>query len=603
MIENTLPEYLIIIYSSIYIVAFFSVINLLPKKASRIILLVGYVFISILMFIDSVYYSHFGNLTSVSLIYQLKVLDDISGSVFQLISFNHILLLIDTIIVVGLVTVSYNDGYEKISDFTNYIPKRKKPNLKSLSIPIVIMIFLLASSGIVKSSPLIIDSFRKEYFSHHIRDIYYNYLAVPDLKYKEKDIDEFFSNHIAEEAKISTDTPYYGIAQGKNLVNIQLESISEILVTNEYNGQLIMPNLNALLHKDSLYFNNYYQQMGKGGTSDAEFSTMTSQYPSAKDITLTYFYKNDFYALPKILKENGYSETMAFHGYDGTFWNRKNAYPALGIDKFYDQDFFKSSKKVGWNIGDEEMFQQTIPVYENSENPFFAHIVTLSSHHPFYLPYAEVTFDDFKLKKEHKETTFGRYLLAAHYVDKSIGEYIETLKEKGLYNNIVFTLYGDHSIINKTDKESSEFISKELLDGKLYEEDTIFKVPLIVHIPNSNINETISNIGSFIDYSPTMLYLLGLENHMKAYFGKNILFENSTVVFDRWNLPNSIITPEMVFISSKESQGYDDTRAWNKQTGEKLDLEKSKSLVDKEVDVYNISDYIFEKNYMKKYLK
>lgn len=555
MIENNLPVILVVLYSYIYFIAIFGVLNLLPTIMSKIILIFGYIFISVLMFIDSIYYLHFGNLTSVSLIYQLKVIDDISGSISELITFSHKLLLIDIPFTLGLLSWFYFNKYNHIRDFTRNDTSIKKSLLRSATIPLVVIVFLGSSSGIVKSSPLIITSFEKEYFSYHIKDIYKNYLVSEKLKYEEKDIDDFFAKHISEESMISTETDYFGLANGKNIINIQMESISEFLITNKYNGQLIMPNLNALLNKDTLYFDNYYQQIGKGGTSNAEFSTLTSQYPSAKDTTLTYFYKNNFYSLPNILKKNGYDNTMAFHGYDGNFWNRKKAYPSLGIDNFYDRDFFKPSKSVGWGIGDEEMFQQTIPIYKNLDNPFFAHIVTLSTHHPFDIPKEKLSFDDFKLKEEHIGTTFGNYLLATHYLDKSIGEYIEGLKNSGIYENTMFTFYGDHFILNKTDKESSNFISKELLGGKPYEEDTVYKVPLLVHIPNSNINETISNIGSFIDYTPTMLYLLGIDNPMKAYFGKNILFENSNVIFDRSYLPNSLITPDIVYIEKKVMRG------------------------------------------------
>ena len=78
-----------------------------------------------------------------------------------------------------------------------------------------------------------------------------------------------------------------------------------------YNSKELTPNLNKLLKDDTLYFNHYYTNMGKGNTSDAEFSTQTSLYPVIEGASYDLYMDNDYRALPKLLKEKGYNTSAA----------------------------------------------------------------------------------------------------------------------------------------------------------------------------------------------------------------------------------------------------------------------------------------------------
>lgn len=68
-----------------------------------------------------------------------------------------------------------------------------------------------------------------------------------------------------------------GAASGRNVIMLQLESFQNFLIGLEVDGQEITPNLNQLA-RQSLYFPNFYQQVGQGNTSDAEFVVNTSFY-------------------------------------------------------------------------------------------------------------------------------------------------------------------------------------------------------------------------------------------------------------------------------------------------------------------------------------
>ena len=68
-----------------------------------------------------------------------------------------------------------------------------------------------------------------------------------------------------------------GVAKGKNLIIIQMESFQEFLVDLKIDGKEITPNINKLA-RESQYFPNFYQNVGQGNTSDAEFVVNTSFY-------------------------------------------------------------------------------------------------------------------------------------------------------------------------------------------------------------------------------------------------------------------------------------------------------------------------------------
>ena len=91
---------------------------------------------------------------------------------------------------------------------------------------------------------------------------------------------------------------YFGIGKNRNLIVIQVESLQNFVVNKKYGDTEITPNLNYLINNDSFYFPNYYQQLGLGNTSDAEFITNNSIYPTTEGQAYSLYQNNEFYGLP-----------------------------------------------------------------------------------------------------------------------------------------------------------------------------------------------------------------------------------------------------------------------------------------------------------------
>ncbi len=72
----------------------------------------------------------------------------------------------------------------------------------------------------------------------------------------------------------------FGIAKGRNIIAVSLESLQSFVINEEMNGHVITPFLNELTKDpDTFYFTDFYQQTGLGKTSDSEFILENSLYP------------------------------------------------------------------------------------------------------------------------------------------------------------------------------------------------------------------------------------------------------------------------------------------------------------------------------------
>jgi len=321
---------------------------------------------------------------------------------------------------------------------------------------------------------------------------------------------------------------YFGAEKGKNIIIIQVESLENAPINRTIYGQEITPNLNQLA-KDGLYFDNYYAQVGPGNTADAEFSTMDSLYPLADDVVFIDYAKNSYKALPQLLVNNGY-KTYSLHGDVPTFWNRSNIYPSLGYQKAFDLGDYVVTRPVGKgpsDLGDEDLFSQSLPRLQSFKQPFMATLITMSSHTPFILP------NDLQTLYIPSDTTLTyeqqQYLQSIHYTDKAIGEFIDGLKKDGLYDNSLILIWGDHGSFTNISSALRQENILPALDNS--------QVPMILLAPGPNLNGTTNIPGSHLDIYPTIANLLGIippknilgqdllntktptETHLKMVFG------------------------------------------------------------------------------------
>lgn len=486
--------------------AVYLVILLFAPKAANVTLTVIFFMLSVIMCADMIYFGDRNRLISAAIVKMAGQLGAVTGSIKQLITFRNILPLIDLPIWIAVLATKKLGAHIRNLPISGWIQ------------PIACGAFTVALALILVFS-LLFGSFRTAFFPneliiYHTRDVYNAFFA--DSGNAEKD------NYIQI---TDPDNPYYGIAKGRNVFIIQVEALQDFVIGAEQKGDVITPFMNYLIENDSLYFENYYYQIGGGNTSDAEFTVNNSLYPRDDASAYTEYADNDYYGLPWLLKDEGYT-TAAFHGYEANFWNREEAYVKQGFDDFISvedfsaRDDFNSSEMwaMGGNgLSDRGMFSQTANIVSEYEEPFYSFIITLSSHSPFGIPLEDRRVD----ASNPSPDLYTLYLQSVSYFDRTLEEFFNDLKEKGLYDNSIFVIYGDHFAISNNDADMVANV--EATTGSAYDMFERYSVPLIIHIPGLGKAETLDTVGGHVDVLPTLLCLMGIENDKSVMFGHNLL--------------------------------------------------------------------------------
>lgn len=559
-------------------VAFYSLL-FSQNKSSKKAFIIIYSFISILMFVDCCYYCYFNQLTSVNQILQFRKLGVIEKSFKFVITPLGTLLVLDIPFVVWyFIKLKYR--VEKIQ-YTNYKRHRR-----------IALTSLMAMIMLIVVNPLNVDTVKainhNEVITYHLYDIYTNIFGEHDNEIKSE---EDVLNAIAQNQGIMAENPRYnGIGKGRNLIVVQVESLGNFALNRYYEGQELTPNLNKLIADQStIYFDNYYQTLGKGNTSDAEFSTLNSIYPNLEGSCYEVYTENTYNGLPWLMRQNGYY-SIAFHGYIGEFWNREESYKYQGFQDFISAEDFVITDEMGYGMVDEDMFEQTVDYMKELQQPFFGFVVTLSSHHPYEVP---EQFSQIDVLEEHQGNEFGNYMQAVNYTDRAIGTFLEELKKAGLYENSVIVFYGDHFALNAKREVLNQFMTEFL--GRYYDYDEMLNIPLMIHIPGENIKETISTTGGEVDFLPTILNIMGIENSNPYVFGRDLVNvqEEGFVASVTYLLRGSFVKGDVMFGFSKNGI-FEESRAWNTVTGEVVDIEGMEEYYERAKNLVDASKYVLE---------
>ncbi|WNS75859.1 LTA synthase family protein [Bacillus sp. DTU_2020_1000418_1_SI_GHA_SEK_038] len=407
---------------------------------------------------------------------------------------------------------------------------------------------------------------------------------------------EYLSDEELAELKGNMYVPFteqrtFGIAKDRHVFVIQVESLQEFVINQTINGQEITPHLNELL-KDSAYFNNVYQQIGAGNTSDAEWLMHTSLYPEGMDPTVNVIDGSGIPSLVRTLKKHGYG-TSTYHADDITYWSRDKLYPALGFDYVYTSSEIPNKKLIGFGPADEILFNfvvSQLPEQLETHDKMYSNIITLTSHTPFEMP-PQMEYLD--LPEEFKGTYVGNYLQSVRYTDEQIGLFVQQLKDLGIYEHSILLLYGDHSGLHGAPvTEKDQKLLKEIL-GHRYNLHDRFTVPVLFTAPDIFMGETYSRLGGQIDLMPTLLNLLGIEHDVQM-IGHNLFQYENNLLGMRYYMPGgSFISNEILYTAPSAK---DPASLFNRKTMKKSKNTKGlQKKIDNTLLILQYSDYIRNK--------
>lgn len=227
----------------------------------------------------------------------------------------------------------------------------------------------------------------------------------------------------------------------RNVVFIQLEGIDAITLELKIGESYVMPYLHQL-KEQGLYMDHAYDQTGSGRTSDGEFLAITSLLPIKSESMYLRYSLENIESLPKILRGEGF-RAISIHGYEGGFYNRRIAHSELGYEESWFEDDLKEEAQeddyLGWGLSDEFILDKVASLLDERDKTFL-HVITLSNHHPFDAvsgKYADVIL-------EEPQNIVECYLNSVNYVDHAIGGFVQTLKEKDLWDQTLLVIFSDH---------------------------------------------------------------------------------------------------------------------------------------------------------------
>ncbi len=573
-IENGIQKFLLFVNPLSSAVLFFALAFLAKEKKTfkwtiRLNLLA-----SIWLFFNIVYYRSFTDFITLPTLTQVQNASDLGPSVLALFKAYDILYFLDTIILYTLYKVN-------VKKMEIVKPKRRA----------VAMVFL-AGIAIFSANLAIAEADRPQLLERTFDRNYivkylglYNYTiydAIQNTKtYAQRatasssDITDVVNFTKATNAE--PNPKYFGVAEGKNVIYLHLESMQEFLIDYELNGEEVTPFLNSLAaSSDFMYFDNFFHEVGQGKTSDAEFMLENSLFGLPQGAAFTTQSQNTYHAAPAILKQQGYTSAV-FHGNYKSFWNRDKMYKVLGYDKFFDAEYYDMNEEdtVSYGLMDKPFYEQTIPKLETLPQPFYSKIIPVSHHFPYEIDQELTTIE----KATTGDASVDNYFQTARYADEALKELFAYFKESGLYDNSVIVMYGDHyGISDNHMRTMSEVLGK---DVGVFENGQLQRVPLLIHVPGVE-GGTMHQYGGQIDLQPTLLHLLGIDTSDYVQFGTDLLSKDHSEVVPFRN--GDFVTPTVSYFKGR----YYDT-----ETGEILEetqeLTNTKKLVEMKL---NLSDKV-----------
>ncbi|QAY65739.1 LTA synthase family protein [Paenibacillus protaetiae] len=516
------------------ILVIFCAIEWFATRRKLLYYLIVNLVISILYLSLIMYYEHYGIIATFHVLGQMDQAHAVQKSIFSLIHPVYFILFIDFIVLAFM--------FIRKQTAKKWLQVFNAPSSRKLILGVFSVSIILCALNIFPNSASMNETVKAEQMG------LLSYEAYTLLADKQPDPVPFdiITQEGIDKLKGITETAnpvMFGAAKGKNLIIVQMESFQDFLINLKVDGQEITPNLNRLAN-EGFHFTNFYQAAGQGNTSDAEYAVNTSFYVPAVGTASQVYANKDLPSMPKLLEANGY-DTATFHTNEVHFWNRDDLYQALGFNRYYDKNFFGEDHSLYFGSTDDILYAKTtdeLQKMDQSDKPFYAQLISMSGHHPFTIP---EDWQTIKLPDRYKDTYVGNYLTAQNYADYCFGQLIDELKAKGLWDDSLLVVYGDHRgmpLFSLQDKDMD--LLNELGMGN-YSDKKMLNIPLIISSPGVTHPAVMKQLGGQTDIFPTVANLLGVSMKDHIHFGQDLLNQ------DKYNLvPISYYLPTGSFFNN-----------------------------------------------------
>lgn len=293
--------------------------------------------------------------------------------------------------------------------------------------------------------------------------------------------------------------PQTDITHRKNVVILVLESFGQEYMGCYNHGAMASctPFLDSLSQHAIVY-----QGRANGKKSIEGIPAVFASLPTLMDFPypLSDYADDSLYALPAVLRDNGY-HTAFFHGGDNGVMSFDNLCRKFGFQEYYGRNEYEASPNTGaddydgcWGIYDEPYLQYMVRQLSTFQEPFMSGVFTLSSHHPYTM--APNHKDDFA-EGPHK------LCRVISYTDNALRLFFKAASQTDWYTNTIFVITADHS---------GQGLSRPYNDYNGW-----YRIPLMFYIPQPA--DTLAAIPAPHHLYPRLMQQLDIMPTLLDYLG------------------------------------------------------------------------------------
>lgn len=162
---------------------------------------------------------------------------------------------------------------------------------------------------------------------------------------------------------------------------------------------------------------------------------------------------------------------------------------------------------------------------------------------------------------EHWKKVWAAYLGMTNYADEIIGEFIQKLKDKGVYDNTIIVFTADHG----------DHLGQHKMFQKMEMYDQAINIPLMIRIPGIEHKKISTNV-SHLDIVPTLLECVGIQGNTSDFDGESLVkyikdgkFPEERYVFTQYS-GNQVAIGDL----RRAVTGKDIKYVWDGESGEEL---------------------------------
>lgn len=519
-VDNPLPKeydaklpwvYVGLLFLLLGIFIFLNTKNKTFRHQWRVAVLYGFVFFYLFLFIFNVvseftFWEEFGSRYNFIAVDYLVYTNEVVGNIWQSYPVGWILAAL--LVVTILSFLPFRKGIRASVDVSVPFLKRTLVVVAMLSITALVYFFVTNQYKKISDNDYVnelagngVYEFGSAFLNNDL-DFYKFYQTIPDSEalqivrsqiLQRSPSDSFLNNNTIERL-----VKYDGEEKRLNVVLISIESFSASFMNKFGNPNNITPHLDSLINH-SIFFSNFY---ATGTRTVRGLEALSLSIPPIPGQSIVRRPNNDnLFSIGAVLRSKGYTTQFLYGGYS-TFDNMGPYFSANGYEVLDRSVLHKDSIHYAniWGVADEDMFTYALTKFdENTKNnqPFFAHIMTVSNHRPYTYPENRIDIPPSEQKRDG----------AVKYTDYCINRFLNEASQKSWFKNTIFVIVADHCAS---------------ASGKQALPVTGYHIPLFIYSPSNIAPKEISTLSSQMDVCPTILGLLNMTYKSK-FFGQDML--------------------------------------------------------------------------------